>query len=163
MRHQSEVIASWKRWLMIAAMVTVTLPVAGRIRQPAAEGHPSEPAIQITVIPPKGGGPDRLETIAGTAGGVDFKEHSVVIFCRTNTWYVQPFADSPYTSIDERGKWQTEIHLGLEYAALLVKPSYKPPATTNMLPAVGGLVLAVARVPAKTQSERRAELRKLLS
>src|SRR4029434_6623369 len=38
------------------------------------------------------------------------------------------------------------IHLGTEYAALLVDAGYRPPVTTESLPQPGGGVVAVARV-----------------
>jgi len=98
-----------------------------------------------------GAGPDRVEKMAGTVSGVNREECRVVVFARTNTWYVQPYAASPYTTISN-GKWETDTHLGDEYAALLVKSSYKPTATTDTLPKVGGDVLAIVRVPAKVQS-----------
>ncbi len=59
-------------------------------------------------------------------------------------WYVQPWADHPYTS-HSHGKWSTETHGGFEFAVLLVKPSYKPQATMPGLPQAKGDVLALAR------------------
>ena len=120
--------------------------------QSTASGQEAaKPSIQITLVPPSGGGPDRLERIAGTVSGVNLKECKckVVIFALTNVWWVQPFADSPDTPIDSNGKWENDTHLGREYAALLVKDSYKPPSTTGELPQIGGAVLAVARARAK--------------
>jgi hypothetical protein len=110
--------------------------------------------ITITRIPPRGAGPDAMETIAGGVGGVDVTKCKVVVFARTNTWYVQPYAASPYTTIGDDGKWETKVHLGDEYAVLLVETSYKPPATTDTLPKVTGPVLAVARVSARTKSSK---------
>ena len=49
----------------------------------------------------------------------------------------------PLTDIDQGGKWQTVTHLGSTYAALLVKPAYRPPATMGGIPKVGPEVLAV--------------------
>lgn len=102
--------------------------------------------IVITSVPAydEKGGPDRTEIIKGTASeSADCKEGCrVVVFARTNVWWVQPLADSPYTTID-RNKWETETHLGTEYAALLVRAAYKPAATTNRLPTVGGDILAM--------------------
>lgn len=134
---------------VVALILMGTLPVIYQIH--AEVTGSLEPSIQITVVPPKGGGPDRMATIAGKAGGFNPNECKVVIFTRTNTWYVQPYANAPYTSIDSRGEWQTQTHLGDEYAALLVKPSYRPPATTDSLPPVGGDVLAATSVPAKSE------------
>src|ERR1044072_5663932 len=111
---------------------------------PGAESNTTGPSIQITEVPSKGAGPEALETIAGTVRGVKVKDCKVVIFARTNTWYVQPYIDSSDSMINDDGTWRNDTHLGSQYAALLVKASYKPPATTGKLPATGGLVLATA-------------------
>jgi hypothetical protein len=109
----------------------------------------TKPGIQITEAPSKGAGPDKVETIAGTASGVKVTECKIVVFARTNVWYVQPYIDSSDTSINEDGTWRTDTHLGNQYAALLVKTSYKPPSKTGKLPDVGGPVLAIATATGK--------------
>lgn len=107
-------------------------------------------SIEITLVPHKGlGGEDKSERIGGKVSGVNMKECKVVIFTRTDKWYVQPFIDSSDTLIDQKGKWENDTHLGFRYAALLVRSSYKPPSTTGTLPSVGDLVLAVTEVPGK--------------
>lgn len=108
------------------------------------------PFIEITDVPHKGaGGPDIMERIAGRVSGVNAEECKVVLFAYSDKWYVQPLFDSPDTTIKDKGKWENDTHLGSEYAALLVKNSYKPPNTTGTLPDVGGPVLAVAKVAGK--------------
>jgi len=122
------------------------------------EGNPATtPNIKITLVPHRGAGPTEMERIGGTVSGVNVEECKVVIFARGgDTWYVQPYIDSPYTPIDKdgkNGKWENDTHLGSRYAALLIRYSdnspYKPPSTTGTLPRVGGVVLAIAEVPAK--------------
>lgn len=108
----------------------------------------SKPGIQITEVPPKGAG-ERLETIAGTVTGANIEECKVVIFARTNTWYVQPWVHDYETKINEDKTWRNDTHLGYQYAALLVKKGRKFPATTGRLPDVGGEILAISIVNAK--------------
>jgi hypothetical protein len=98
-----------------------------------------------------------METIAGTVDGVDFRNLRVVIYARTNTWYVQPYAASPYTAIDKNGKWETKTHLGDEYAALLVERPYQAAATRDVLPEVGEEVVAIARIAARSESGARQQ------
>jgi len=105
--------------------------------------------IQITKVPPKGAGPDRVERIAGTVSGVNIKECKVVVFAHTDTWYVQPYFERYDTEIQHSNTWHTDTHLGSEYAALLVKNSYKAPTTTGRLPEVGGEILAIVVVEGK--------------
>lgn len=113
--------------------------------QPPIKKTPqTQPSIAITLVPPAGAGSDTWGTIAGEVQGVNVEECFVVPFAYGgDTWYVQPWVASPYTSIDKDGAWRTGTHLGIEYAALLVKSSYMPPATTDTLPKVGGDVLAI--------------------
>lgn len=140
-------------YVFVALIVVIALPVLGQSDDSVKRNKlVPKPSIAVTRVPPKGGGPDRMEPIAGTVDGVNVEACRVVVFARTNTWYVQPSVASPYTTISNDGKWETDTHLGDEYAALLVKTSYKPPATMDTLPEVGGDVLAIVRVPAKVQS-----------
>ena len=102
-------------------------------------------SIAVTETPHAGkGGPDQTEPISGEVRGVDYGTHKVVIYTFAGgTWWVQPTVAEPLTDIDQSGKWRTITHVGSTYAALLVKLSYRPPATMNSVPKVGPDVLAV--------------------
>jgi hypothetical protein len=52
---------------------------------------------------------------------------------------------SNQTYIANDGKWESKTHGGTEFAALLVKASYRPEATRETIPGVGGDVIAVAK------------------
>ena len=104
------------------------------------------PAIHFTTIPEAAiGGPERTAAIAGRVTGARSGQH-LVLFARTNVWWVQPFAAQPFTTIESDSTWTSTIHLGLEYAALLVDAAYRPPDTVESLPTPGGGVIAVATV-----------------
>jgi hypothetical protein len=113
------------------------------------EKNATKPDIQITDVPSKGAGPDAMERISGNVNGVNVSECKVVIFTHTDKWYVQPYIDSSDTPIRDDGTWENDTHLGSDYAALLVKAAYKPPATTGTLPNIGGNVLAIGRATVK--------------
>jgi hypothetical protein len=51
--------------------------------------------------------------------------------------------EAPFTVIHPDSTWSAEIHLGHEYAALLVDPDYHPPATMDVAPTAGGSVITV--------------------
>jgi hypothetical protein len=140
--QRTEQPANGQRTAPVSNQVTVNVPVNGK------EGN-TKPNIQITEIPPRGAGAERVETIAGTVSGVKINECKVVVFARTDTWYVQPYVASSDTFINEDNTWRTDTHLGSQYAALLVKNSYMPPSRTGRLPEVGGRVLAIAIASAK--------------
>jgi hypothetical protein len=120
----------------------------------------SSPTIEFTRVPEaREGGPDRLEIVAGKVVGARPGEQ-IVLFAKSGQWWVQPFANQPFTTIRDDSTWQGTTHLGTEYAALLVDPTYRPPARTSILPPVGNGVLSVATVEGrKTQSSQPKILR----
>jgi hypothetical protein len=111
-----------------------------------------KPIITITEAPDETvtPGSQGRGTIAGTVSGVKPEDHRVVIYALGDVWYVQPLESSPPIRIDANGKWTSWTHGGYQYAAFLVKSSYKPAAKTEVLPEVAGDVLAADKVkPAK--------------
>lgn len=103
------------------------------------------PTIEFSRVPQaEEGGPDKLATIEGQVRNVQ-PGNKIVLFAKGGVlWWVQPLADQPFTAIQRDSKWQSPTHLGTEYAALLVKAGYQPPAKTEILPPVGGDVVAIA-------------------
>ncbi|HET9378743.1 MAG TPA: hypothetical protein VFO40_27475, partial [Chthoniobacterales bacterium] len=103
--------------------------------------------IAITSVPTDPPGESTAsEPIKGTVSGVNPQDYKVVIYARSgDKWWAQPTAASPQTHIGNDGKWESETHGGTEFAALLVKASYKPEATRGTIPGVGGDVIAVAK------------------
>lgn len=68
----------------------------------------------------------------------------IVLYAKAGAWYVQPLYEEPFTEVQPDSTWRNTIHLGTEYAALLVEPDYVPPPITDALPNRGGAVVAVA-------------------
>lgn len=105
------------------------------------------PSIEFTTVPKSdAGGPAELAPIAGRVTGARPNQR-IVLFARSDEgWWVQPFRSRPFTDIERDATWKNSIHLGQEYAALLVEADYRPPATAESLPDPGGGVVAVTRV-----------------
>jgi hypothetical protein len=104
------------------------------------------PAIEFTRVPPATeGSPDKVDIIQGRVTGAR-PGQQIVLYAKTGTWWVQPIANEPFTGIHSDSTWINSIHAGTDYAALLVEPSYRPPANTGVLPRTGGGVIAVAIV-----------------
>lgn len=105
------------------------------------------PSIEFTTIPKAAiGGPAALVPVAGKVQGARPNQR-VVLFARSDEgWWVQPYRSRPFTDIAADATWKSVTHLGQEYAALLVEPDYRPPATAESLPEVGGGIVAVTRV-----------------
>ncbi len=105
----------------------------------------SAPSIEFTNIPlAQEGGTQRLDPIEGRVDGARAGQF-IVLYARSGaSWYIQPYADQPFTTIQTDSAWRNTTHLGTEYAALLVESDYLPPAVTDVLPNRGGAILAVA-------------------
>jgi hypothetical protein len=71
----------------------------------------------------------------------------IVLYAKTDgRWGVCEQSGQPFTNIESDGRWKASVHLGLQYAALLVDPSYDPHEQTESLPIVGNGVEALAVV-----------------
>ena len=107
-------------------------------------GKPQEtPAITFTKIPPAAeGGRERVDTISGSVSGARPGQR-IVIYAKSGPWWVQPWPEHPFTSIESDSIWSTQTHLGYEYAALLVNADYHPAPTIDVAPTVGGSVEAL--------------------
>ncbi|HEX6730138.1 MAG TPA: hypothetical protein VF074_09015 [Pyrinomonadaceae bacterium] len=136
-------------WILALALGTSLLVfVNGCATRQAA----TTPSIEFSVIPPAAeGGPDKRVPIAGRVVGARPGQR-IVLFAKAGIWWVQPTIDEPFTSIQPDSTWTNSIHLGSEYAALLVEPGYRPPPTIEVLPAEGGDVVAV-KIVAGEKSE----------
>jgi hypothetical protein len=125
----------WKRILLM-----VICMVLSGCSSPQANTSPS---IEFSKIPKADiGGPEKVAPIEGRVLGAR-PGQQIVIYAKSGQWWVQPTAAQPYTAIGSDSLWASSIHLGTEYAALLVEPGYVPPITTDALPSEGGAVIAV--------------------
>src|ERR1700760_2790327 len=71
----------------------------------------------------------------------------IVLYAKTDgRWGVCRQSDQPFANIEADGRWKASVHLGLQYAALLVEPTYNPPEQTESLPIAGIAVVAVSVV-----------------
>jgi len=71
----------------------------------------------------------------------------IVLYAKTDgRWGLCQQSGQPFTNIEGDGRWKASVHLGLQYAALLVDPTYDPHEQTESLPIVGNGVLALAVV-----------------
>jgi hypothetical protein len=130
---------------VLGPLLVVQLCLAAAVcgRPPAIE-----PAIEFTVVPPAAeGGSDTLAPIAGRVAGARPGQR-IVLYAKSGVgiWWVQPLTVQPFTSIEADSTWKSRTHLGMEYAALLVRSGFRPQPTTEALPKPGGDVIIVALV-----------------
>ncbi len=77
----------------------------------------------------------------------------IVLYAKTDgRWGLCQQSDQPFTNIESDGRWKASVHLGLQYASLLVIPTYDPPQQTESLPIVGNGVVALAVVNGEGQA-----------
>jgi hypothetical protein len=128
----------WRENQRLAQSVLDVIPDPG-------VGPSKSPSIQvaITQIPPyqPGGGSDTRANISGTVSGEFTPDSRVVIYARADAWYVQPM---PYTTLEIAAdkSWRSWTHTGGAYAALVVRRDFKPFMRLDVLPQVGGDILA---------------------
>ena len=94
------------------------------------------PLIEISRVPRCWAGGSQMERIAGRVHGIGRAEaasHAVVIYSRTNAWYVQPYQVKPLTSIRPNLSWSSRIFLGDAYAAVLVREGCAPSTQLGLL------------------------------
>ena len=106
----------------------------------------SSPTIRFTSVPlAQPGDPNKLTVVKGRVAGAQ-RNQRVVLYAKTeSTWWVQPFANQPFTKIEPDATWTSSTHPGQEYAALLVGPEFRLIVTTGALPTAGVASIAVTK------------------
>jgi len=138
----SIVVGAVSAWLLACpAARTTPRPPNPQTQSPNPN---AKPQIELVSLPPfsSTGGSETEGQITGTVSGTDPSSCNVVVYAKTNMWWVQPVTES-VIPIDPDGKWRASIHLGQQYAALLVNAGYRPLSPLQEIPSVGGPVLAV--------------------
>jgi len=82
--------------------------------------------------------------IEGRVTGARPGQRMVLYAMTDGRWGLCRQSGQPFTNIAPNGRWKASVHLGLQYAALLVDPTYNPPEQTESLPIVGNGVVALA-------------------
>jgi len=103
-------------------------------------------SIEFTSVPVAGAdSSEKMGVIAGRVIGAQPGQQIVIYARGETTWWVQPFANQPFTRIQPNSRWSNLSHPGTEYAALLVGPDFHPAATTASLPTLGVLASATVK------------------
>ena len=99
------------------------------------------PEIKIVGLSPG------ASTVHGMANNIDASKTRVVMWALTNNWYVQPYTDSPYTTICGDGSWSNYTHSWKRIVVLLVDSRYIPGSVRYDYPAFETGVLAWDQYP----------------
>jgi hypothetical protein len=125
------------------AILSLVLMLAGCAR-PRADITHTGPTIEFISVPEASADNAALVSpIKGRVIGAKPGQRIVIYAKGQYAWWVQPFADQPFTAIQPNSKWQNVTHPGTHYAALLVEPGFQPPLTTDRLPTQGVVTTAV--------------------
>jgi hypothetical protein len=136
------------------AILLLVLPFSSAGCGRAAK-HSVEPKISFTQVPQWNPGDRNLQDVMeGTVSGEQPDQRMVVYSKAGKLWWLQPLLTSPFTTILPNHVWRNEMHLGTDYAVLLVDPSYQPAAVLDHLPnrGPGIAAVAVAHGPEKSSS-----------
>ena len=132
----------WRRVFPTTALVMTSLLLAFCTRR----SDPAEASVVFTKLPPfETEGSEKLDAIEGRITGARPGQR-IVLYARSGEWWIQPFADQPFTTIQADSSWKTRTHPGTAYAAVLVDASFHPNPKTDVLPERGGPILAITSV-----------------
>ena len=85
----------------------------------------------------------KADTVDGRVTGARPGQR-IVLYAKTDgRWGLCRQSDLTFTNIEAGGRWRGSVHMGLQYAALLVDPTYIPPEQSESLPIVGNGVVAL--------------------
>jgi len=90
------------------------------------------------------------DTVNGTANILDTTMFRVVLWAKTDRWYVQPLVTEPYTYIRGDGSWSNFTHPWDRMVALLVDLSYVPGSTRDYHPSMDPGVVCWDEYPDKS-------------
>lgn len=90
----------------------------------ATQTRPVAIPIEIEVTFPVFHEGQETALISGRVKGVDFATHRIVVFARTDLWYVQPDVANYKVTIESDGRWTTETRGGDRFAVLLVRSTF---------------------------------------
>jgi hypothetical protein len=88
----------------------------------------------------------KTDVIEGRVTGAQPGQRLVLYAKTDGRWGVCRQSGQPFTNIEADDRWKALVHLGIQYAALLVDPTYNPPEQTESLPIVGNGVVALTVV-----------------
>lgn len=90
------------------------------------------------------------DTVRGSAHILDTTRHKVVLWAKTDRWYVQPYTISPYTVIQGDGSWSSFTNSWDRIVALLVDSSYVPDSIRAYHPSTDPGVIGWDEYPARS-------------
>ena len=136
-------VTSARFGMLFVSLILFSIALGG-CRQRDSDYSHNHPVIEFTRVPIAGADdPGKTEEISGRVVGGEPGQQIVLYSKGEAAWWVQPFANQPFTKIRPDSTWESWTHPGTQYAALLVGPTFHPPATAGVLPTEGVYATAV--------------------
>jgi hypothetical protein len=88
----------------------------------------------------------KTAAVEGRATGAQPGQRIVLYANTDGRWGLCRQFEQPFANIEADGRWKASVHLGIQYAALLVDPGFNPPEQTESLPLVANGVVALVVV-----------------
>jgi hypothetical protein len=88
----------------------------------------------------------KTDMVEGLATGARPGQRIVLYANTDGRWGLCRQSGQAFANIETDGRWKASVHLGIQYAALLVDPTFNPPEQTESLPIVGNGVVALTVV-----------------
>ena len=88
----------------------------------------------------------KTDAVDGCVTGARPGQRLVLCAKTDGRWGLCQQTFQPFTNIESDGRWKASVHLGLQYAALLVDPTYDPHEQSLLF---GGKRLDIGRNPGK--------------
>jgi len=132
--------------VLLAALLLIAIAFLAGCSSKQNNTVTTNPAVTFTSVPVAGAdNPEKLNAIKGRVIGAKPGQHIVLYAKGQTAWWVQPYANQPFTNIQANSKWSNSTHPGNEYAALLVEPGFNPPLTAEVLPTQGVVAFAITK------------------
>jgi len=145
MRAKAISAAAHASTLLSAATLLLTAVFFPLIGCRAGTKQYVDPRISFTQVPQWSLGDENIQDVMeGTVSGTRQGQRLVIYTKSGSLWWVQPLVTSPFTTVLPDHVWRNEVHLGTDYAVLLVDASYDPAPVLAELPNRGQGVAAVA-------------------
>jgi hypothetical protein len=118
-----------------------------------SRSNAAQTSIWIDKIPPSHPGGENTwgEIGGGSLVPADIQATVLVVLYSfaSGTYWIQPWANAPFTELTATGRFHQRIHLGTRYAAILVANNgVQLPARSSSWPAPGRDILAFCEVTA---------------
>ena len=99
-----------------------TVLISAFLLGPIGETFGDECSVDITISVTEAA---PYDTVSGTVAGVDPGQVRVVVFVRTNGWYIQPYGDErAYLSVRADGSYKTWIRDWRQISAFVIRKEY---------------------------------------